>query len=74
VPFGIEEIDFQAETRFVNVEACNFKYAIIGDRGGGANPLGTFNRTIEQLNWMQPEFVMSVGAYDRAPGPGGLLH
>ena len=41
----------------------NFQFAIIGDRGGGANPLGTFERALEQLNWMQPEFVMSVGDY-----------
>lgn len=40
-----------------------FRFAIVGDRGGGANPLGTFERAIEQLNWMQPEFVMSVGDY-----------
>jgi len=41
----------------------NFQFAIIGDRSGGTNPLGTFDRAIEQLNWMQPEFVMSVGDY-----------
>ena len=41
----------------------DFQFAIIGDRGGGANPKGTFERAIEQLNWMQPEFVMSVGDY-----------
>lgn len=41
----------------------NFQFAIIGDRGGGANPKGTFERAIEQLNWLQPEFVMSVGDY-----------
>lgn len=41
----------------------NFRFAIIGDRSGGANPLGTFERAIQQLNLMQPEFVMSVGDY-----------
>jgi hypothetical protein len=41
----------------------NFQFAILGDRGGGASPLGTYERAIEQLNWMQPEFVMSVGDY-----------
>lgn len=44
-------------------DSSNFRFAIIGDRGGGANPNGTFQRTVEQLNWMQPEFVMSVGDY-----------
>lgn len=41
----------------------NFRFAIIGNRGGGANPKGTFERAIEQLNWLQPEFVISVGDY-----------
>ena len=41
----------------------NFQFAILGDRGGGASPLGTYERAIEQLNWLQPEFVMSVGDY-----------
>jgi len=33
------------------VAAKTFRFAIIGDRGGGANPQGTFERAIEQLNW-----------------------
>jgi protein-tyrosine phosphatase len=41
----------------------NFQFAVIGDRGGGASPLGTYQKAIEQLNWMQPEFVMSVGDF-----------
>jgi protein-tyrosine phosphatase len=41
----------------------NFQFAVLGDRGGGASPLGTYERAIEQLNWMQPEFVMSVGDF-----------
>jgi pimeloyl-ACP methyl ester carboxylesterase len=41
----------------------NFQFAIIGDRGGGANPQGTYQQAIEQLNWLHPEFVMSVGDY-----------
>ena len=41
----------------------NFQFAILGDRGGGASPLGTYERAMEQLNWLQPEFVMSVGDY-----------
>jgi hypothetical protein len=41
----------------------NFQFAILGDRGGGASPLGTYERAIDQLNLLQPEFVMSVGDY-----------
>lgn len=41
----------------------NFQFAILGDRGGGASPLGTYQRAIEQLNLLQPEFVMSVGDF-----------
>jgi protein-tyrosine phosphatase len=41
----------------------NFQFAVLGDRGGGASPLGTYARAIDQLNWLQPEFVMSVGDY-----------
>ncbi len=41
----------------------DFQFAILGDRGGGASPLGTYEHAIEQLNWLQPEFVMSVGDY-----------
>jgi 3',5'-cyclic AMP phosphodiesterase CpdA len=41
----------------------NFQFAIIGDRTGGANPKGTFEKAIDQINWLQPEFVMSVGDY-----------
>lgn len=41
----------------------DFQFAILGDRGGGASPLGTYERAIDQLNLLQPEFVMSVGDY-----------
>ncbi len=41
----------------------HFQFAILGDRGGGASPLGTYERAVDQLNWLQPEFVMSVGDY-----------
>jgi predicted phosphodiesterase len=39
----------------------NFQFAIIGDRGGGANVQGTFDLAMGQLNLLQPEFVISVG-------------
>ncbi len=41
----------------------NFRFAILGDRGGGASPMGTYERAIDQLNGLQPEFVMSVGDF-----------
>ena len=53
-PWTSENFDYDSKT---------FRFAIIGDRGGGANPQGTFERAMEQLNWLQPEFVMSVGDY-----------
>jgi len=53
-PWTSEKIDNDSKT---------FRFAIIGDRGGGANPQGTFERAMEQLNWLRPEFVVSVGDY-----------
>jgi len=40
-----------------NVE---FQFAIVSDNTGGAYP-GVFDRAMDKLNLMQPEFVMSVG-------------
>jgi hypothetical protein len=39
----------------------NFQFAIIGDRTGGANAQGTFALAMDQLNLLQPEFVINVG-------------
>jgi hypothetical protein len=39
----------------------NFQFAIIGDRTGGANVLGTFDLAMDQINLLQPEFVINVG-------------
>jgi hypothetical protein len=41
----------------------NFQFAILGDRGGGASPKGVYAKAMDQLNLLQPEFVMSVGDY-----------
>ncbi len=38
-----------------------FQFVIIGDRTGGANVAGTFALAIDQLNLLQPEFVINVG-------------
>jgi len=39
----------------------NFQFVIIGDRTGGANPEGTFALAMDQINLLQPEFVINVG-------------
>jgi hypothetical protein len=44
-----------------NNDPENFQFAIIGDRTGGANQQGTFNLAINQLNLLEPEFVINVG-------------
>lgn len=38
----------------------NFQFAIVGDRTGGHRP-GVFAQAMQQINWIQPEFVISVG-------------
>ncbi len=38
-----------------------FQFVIIGDRTGGANVAGTFALAIDQLNLLEPEFVINVG-------------
>jgi serine/threonine-protein phosphatase CPPED1 len=44
----------------LNNDPATFRFAIVTDRTGGARP-GVFERAVEQLNWLQPEFVVSVG-------------
>jgi uncharacterized protein YceK len=39
----------------------NFQFAVIGDRTGGEGPGGIFNRAMDQLDLLQPEFVINVG-------------
>lgn len=39
----------------------DFQFAIIGDRTGGANAVGTFALAMDQINLLQPEFVINVG-------------
>lgn len=38
----------------------DFQFVIVGDRTGGHRP-GVFDRAMDQVNWLQPEFVMCVG-------------
>ena len=44
-----------------NNDPDNFQFVIIGDRTGGANVDGTFKLAIDQINLLQPEFVINVG-------------
>ena len=39
----------------------DFQFAVIGDRTGGADRRGIFERAMDQLNLLQPEFVINVG-------------
>ena len=39
----------------------NFQFVIIGDRTGGHNVQGTFEHAMDQINLLQPEFVINVG-------------
>lgn len=46
----------------LNVEpaADSFQFAIVADRTGGLRP-GVFEKAVDKLNLLQPQFVMSVG-------------
>ena len=44
----------------LNNHPDEFRFAIVSDRTGGHRP-GVFERAVEQLNLLQPEFVVSVG-------------
>jgi serine/threonine-protein phosphatase CPPED1 len=60
--------DFQVKQETVNPwnhlkfnnAPATFRFAIVSDRTGGVRP-GVFEKAVEQLNWMQPEFVVCVG-------------
>ncbi len=41
-------------------DSDNFQFAIVSDRTGSPRK-GVFEEAVEKLNWLQPEFVMSVG-------------
>jgi hypothetical protein len=60
------EFDFKQEERNpvshlrLNNNPAEFQFAIVSDRTGG-HRAKVFSRAVEQLNLMQPEFVLSVG-------------
>lgn len=74
--FTIDANEFQDAKPWTSEDFKNdpaeFQFVVIGDRGGGANPLGTFEQAMGQLNLLRPEFVINVGdliegyTYDRA--------
>lgn len=43
-----------------NDDTSTFRFAIVSDRNGGMRP-GVFDKAIDKLNLLQPEFVLSVG-------------
>lgn len=46
-------------------DPLHYKFAIVSDRTGGLRP-GVFKDAVKKLNWLLPEFVVSVG--DFIPG------
>ncbi len=44
----------------LNNDPDEFRFALVSDRTGGHRS-GVFSRAVEQINLMQPEFVLSVG-------------
>jgi 3',5'-cyclic AMP phosphodiesterase CpdA len=44
----------------LNNDKTDFRFAFVSDRTGGPRP-GVFERAVEHLNLLQPEFVVSVG-------------
>jgi hypothetical protein len=60
------ELDFKLHKRNpvthlrLNNARADFQFAIVSDRTGGHRPT-VFSRAVEQLNLLQPEFVVSVG-------------
>jgi len=63
---AVPELDFKLEERNpvthlrLNNEPNDFQFAIVSDRTGG-HRAKIFSRAVEQLNLLQPEFVISVG-------------
>src|SRR5258707_1394476 len=57
--FATEKINPVTHLRLNNAPG-EFQFAIVSDRTGG-HRARTFSRAVEQLNLLQPEFVVSVG-------------
>jgi len=63
--FSYDRADFPGARPWTSEDFENdpeeFQFAVIGDRTGGADPQGIFMRAMDQLNLLQPEFVINVG-------------
>src|SRR5271168_3524774 len=65
-PPPVAELQIQVEERNpwtnlrLNNDPAEFRFAIVSDRTGGHRPR-IFSQAVEQLNLLQPEFVLSVG-------------
>lgn len=65
-PSAKEGFDIEVEARNPwtslkpNADSAQFQFAIVSDRTG-AHRAGVFSRAVQQVNLLQPEFVMSVG-------------
>jgi len=64
-PFSYDQASLPGAKPWTSEEFQNkpkeFQFIIIGDRTGGANVAGTFALAVDQLNLLQPEFVINVG-------------
>lgn len=59
--FDVEAADKNPWTSLKpNADAAQFQFAIVSDRTG-AHRSGVFSKAVQQINLLQPEFVMSVG-------------
>lgn len=52
----------------VNRDGCVLRFAVLGDRTGGAQP-GIYERIVQQIERLQPEFVITVGDMIEGPAP-----
>jgi len=63
--FSYDEVSLAGATPWTSQEFLDdpdeFQFVIIGDRTGGANVQETFRLAVDQLNLLQPEFVINVG-------------
>ena len=55
-------------TTDLNHDTSVVRFAILGDRTGGAQP-GVYERVVQQIERLQPEFVITVGDMIEGPAP-----
>ncbi len=52
--------DVPKSAKAIDRHDADFRFVVVGDRTGGHRP-GIFDRAMDQVNYLQPEFVMGVG-------------